>query len=232
MDATRFAQFGSWTGEVSHPDGSFRVADWYGTKDRSWGIRGVGEPDPPGAPSDVHGAFFLWAPLFWDDHISHAVFFDGPSGEALVREGLVAPLFGSEEAIPRDLVATETHMATAVHRVTYRPRTRLAAGAELDLVGLDGSVRTIVFEPVLRFHMKGLGYGHPTWRQGAWQGESATGAETFDPEQLDLLRPENVHVQQVCRVNDGQRSGMGVLEHIVIGPYPPSGFTGALDGAR
>lgn len=232
MDATRFDQWGRWTGEVRHPDGELRVDGWHGTKDRSWGVRGVGEPDPTGAPAGQRSAFFLWAPLFWDDHVSHAIFFDGPRGEALVREGLVAPLYDDESDIPTALEGTETRMATAIHRVTYHPGTRLAATAELDLVALDGSVRTIGFDPMLRFHMKGLGYGHPTWRQGAWQGELATAGESFDPDELDLLRPENIHVQQICRVEDGERTGVGALEQIVIGPYAPAGFTGPLDGAR
>jgi hypothetical protein len=232
MDATRFAQFGRWTGTVTHPDGSLAVDDWHGTKDRSWGIRGVGEPDPPTAPSSTRGAFFLWAPVHWDDHITHAMFFDGSRGEALVREGIVAPLFASEEDVPIALVDTDTRMATVAHRIAYRPGTRLAASAEIDLVAEDASVRTIAFEPLLRFQMKGLGYGHPTWRQGAWKGELATAGESFDPDEIDLLRPENVHVQQVCRVSDGRRTGVGALEQIVIGPYAPAGFTGLLDGAR
>jgi hypothetical protein len=232
MDATRFAQFGRWSGEVVHPDGSWPVDDWYGTKDRSWGIRGVGERDAPGAPTEWRGAFFLWAPLFWDDHVSHAVFFDGPNGEALVREGLVAPLFASEDDVPVGPVNTETRMATVAHRITYQKGTRLAAAAELDLVHLDGSVRTISLEPGLRFHMKGLGYLHPTWPQGAWKGELAVAGETYQTEELDLLQPENVHVQQVCRVSDGTRTGIGVLEHLVFGPYAPAGFVALLDGAR
>jgi hypothetical protein len=232
MDATRFAQFGRWIGEVTTPDGTWSVDDWYGTKDRSWGIRGVGERDAPGAPTGQRGAFFLWAPLFWDDHVSHAVFFDGTQGEPLVREGLVAPLYESADAVPDRLVDTETRMATAAHRVTYHPGTRLAAAAEVDLVHLDGSVRTISFDPVLRFQMKGLGYGHPTWPQGAWKGELAMTGETYEPEELDLLRPENIHVQQVCRVSDGSRTGIGVLEQIVVGPYAPAGFLSVADGAR
>jgi hypothetical protein len=232
MDATRFAQFGRWSGEVTTPDGTWSVDDWYGTKDRSWGIRWVGEPEAPGAPTGHRGAFFLWAPLFWDDHVSHAVFFDGINGEPLVREGLVAPLYESADAVPDRLVDTETRMATAAHRVTYHPGTRLAARAEVDLVHLDGTLRTISFDPVLRFQMKGLGYGHPTWPQGAWKGELATTGETYDPNELDLLRPENIHVQQVCRVSDGARTGIGVLEQTVIGPYAPAGFVSVTDGAR
>jgi hypothetical protein len=94
MDATRFDQFGRWSGVVRHPEGEIRVDPTVclGTKDRSWGVRGVGEPETGGAPPQrLPGFFFLWAPLFWDDHVTHAIFFDGPRGEALIREGIVAP---------------------------------------------------------------------------------------------------------------------------------------------
>lgn len=233
MDATRFDQFGSWSGTVHTPEGDITVesAQCHGTKDRSWGVRGVGEPESGGAPASGGGAFFLWAPLFWDDHISHAIFFDGMQGEALVREGLTAPLFEDASAVPDVGVATDTRMATANHRVEYHSGTRLAKRAEIDLVDLQGDTRTISLEPVLKFQMKGLGYSHPEWGQGMWKGELATGGESFDPRQLDLLARENLHVQQVVKASDGTREGIGVLEQIVIGPYAPGGFKGALDGA-
>ena len=234
MDATRFAQFGRWSGTIRHPDGEFTVDDdsWRGTKDRSWGVRGVGERIPIGAPLTPGSFFFLWAPLQWDDHITHAVFFDGPNGEVLVREGLTSPLYPSESEIPDELDDVVTRMATAVHRVEYHPGTRLASRAELDLIDLHGSVRTITMEPQLRFQFKGLGYGHPSWGQGMWKGELEIAGESFDPAELDLLAPENIHVQQVVRVSDGERTGIGALEQIVIGPYAPAGFTEMLDGAR
>lgn len=234
MDSTRFDQFGRWSGEVRHPDGGFTVdgSEWYGTKDRSWGVRTVGEPETGGAPRMPGGLFFLWAPLVWEDHITHAIFFDGAKGEALVREGITAPLFGSEDDIPDALEGTDERMASAAHRVAYRPGTRLAARAEIDLGDLQGATRTIYLEPGLRFQMKGLGYGHPTWGQGRWQGELKTGTESYDLASLDLLAPENLHVQQVVRATDGKRHGIGVLEQIVFGPYAPAGFTEFLDGAE
>ena len=200
-------------------------------RDSSWGVRGVGERVQIGAPQRPTGAFFLWAPLIWDDHVSHAVFFDGNRGEALVREGLTSPLYVSEDEIPSALTNITSPMATAVHRVTYHSGTRLAARAELDLIDLYGKVRTITMEPQLRFQMKGLGYGHPVWKQGAWQGDFAIHGETYEPDQIDLSAPENIHVQQVVKVSDGERSGIGVLEQIVVGPYEPSGLTGMFDGA-
>lgn len=235
MDATRFDQFGRWSGVVRHPEGEIRVdpAVCLGTKDRSWGVRGVGEPESGGAPlRRMPSAFFLWAPLFWDDHISHAIFFDGPRGEALVREGIVAPLYPSEEAVPGVHDGRDERMATARHRIAYHKGTRLAQSAEIDLVPLAGEIRTIRLEPILKFQMKGLGYGHPEWGQGMWKGEEVVGGESFDPRQLDMLDRENIHVQQVVKATDGTRSGVGVLEQICIGPYAPAGFESFLDGAK
>jgi hypothetical protein len=235
MDATRFDQFGRWSGVIRHPEGEIRVDPGVclGTKDRSWGVRGVGEPETGGAPpTRMPGIFFLWAPLFWDDHISHAIFFDGMRGEALVREGIVAPLYASEEAVPGVHDGRDERMATARHRVTYHKGTRLAQSAELDLVPLAGDIRTIRMEPILKFQMKGLGYGHPEWGQGMWKGEEVVGGESFDPRQLDMLARENIHVQQVVKASDGTRTGVGVLEQICIGPYAPSGFESFLDGAK
>ena len=234
MDATRFDQFGRWSGTVRSPDGEISVTEavCHGTKDRSWGVRGVGEPETGGAPGTPRGICFVWAPLFWDDHITHAIFFDGQQGEALVREGIVAPLYASEALVPGVEDGRDQRMATARHRIDYHPGTRLARAAEIDLVDHDGGVRTITLDPILKFQMKGLGYGHPQWRQGMWKGELATGHESFDPRQLDPLLPENLHTQLVVRASDGERQGIGVLEQVCVGPYAPAGFTEFLDGAK
>jgi len=234
LDSTRFDQFGEWQGQINHPDGGIKVEPKVcrGTKDRSWGHRGVGEPETGGAPQTPGGAFFLWAPLFWDDHISHAIFFDGMQGQPLHREALIAPLY----ATPADVPAVEDgkieRMAYVRHRVTYHPGTRLAAAAELDFEDLKGATRTICMEPILKFQMKGLGYSHPTWGQGMWKGELELGGESFDPDSLNPLARENLHVQQVVRATDGSRQGIGVLEQVCIGPYEPGGFSAFLDGAQ
>ncbi|MEZ5597671.1 MAG: hypothetical protein R3E84_15000 [Pseudomonadales bacterium] len=234
MDATRFDQFGRWSGVIRSPDGEIRVDanTCFGTKDRSWGVRQVGEPESGGAPNVPNGIAFMWAPLFWDDHVSHAIFFDGQRGEALVREGIVAPLYASEAEVPEATEARDERMATARHRISYHRGTRLASAVELDLVDLNENTRTITMEPILKFQMKGLGYGHPEWGQGMWKGELAVGGESFDPRQLDPLARENLHTQQVVRTSDGSREGIGVFEQIVVGPYEPAGFTQFFDGAR
>ena len=232
MDATRFDQFGRWSGVVNHPDGQITVHEsvCYGTKDRSWGVRGIGERETGGAPTTPGGICFIWAPLVWDDHISHAIFFDGQKGEPLVREGLEAPLYKTEADIPGVEDGLVERKLTARHRIEYHAGTRLAKAAEIDLVNLADGVRRIKLEPKLKFMMKGLGYGHPEWKQGAWKGELVTGHESFDPRQLDNQAPENIHTQQLVTATDGERHGVGVLEQIVVGPYEPAGFKGFFDG--
>ncbi|HBD12697.1 MAG TPA: hypothetical protein DCZ13_11155 [Porticoccaceae bacterium] len=232
MDATRFDQFGHWEGEIRYPDGDIQVKPelCHGTKDRSWGVRNFGKSAHAGAPQPPSSLFFIWAPLFWEDHISHALSFEGPSGEALAREALTAPLYKSTDEVPEGDAQGIEHMAAVAHRLQYQANTRRISYAEVDLTDLKGNVRTIAFEPILRFHMKGLGYFHPTWCQGVWQGEMEIGGEVFDPLALDLTDAHNLHMQQVVRVSDGTRQGMGVLEHLCVGPYEPYGFTDFFSG--
>ena len=234
MDATRFDQFGRWSGVVRTPDGEIRIDEnvCLGTKDRSWGVRNVGEHETGGAPVVPNGIAFMWAPLFWDDHVTHAIFFDGQRGEPLVREGIIAPLYGDESSIPGLEGSRDERMATARHRIRYHSGSRLASKVEIDLVDHGDVTRTIALEPILKFQMKGLGYGHPEWGQGMWKGELAIGGESFDTRQLDLLARENLHTQQVVRATDGSRQGVGVFEQIVVGPYAPAGFTQFFDGAK
>ena len=226
MDATRFDQFGAWSGRVRTPEGDIEVVSEVcrATKDRSWGVRPVGEPRIHGAPTMPAGIFFLWAPIFWQDHASQAIFFDGPRGEPLFREALTTPLYGTQDEIPQAAEAQIDRMGGAAHRVAYHANTRLAKRAEIELRSLSGVCRRIELEPILRFQMKGLGYGHPVWRHGLWHGELALGHESFDPGELDLLALENIHVQQVVRARDGEAQGIGVLEQVAIGPYAPAGW--------
>lgn len=240
MDATRFDQFGRWQGVITHPEGTIKVDEnvCHGTKDRSWGVRTVGESESGGAPNVPNGIAFMWAPLFWEDpgfeqHVSHAIFFDGQKGEPLVREGLEARLYPSMADIPAGVEdGLVDRKLTARHRIQYNEGTRLAKSVEIDLVNLDDGIRTISLEPKLTFMMKGLGYGHPEWKQGMWKGELATGHESFDTRQLDFQAPENLHTQQVVKATDGEKEGVGVFEQIVVGPYEPAGFKDFFDGYK
>jgi hypothetical protein len=235
MDSTRFAQFGRWRGEITDRGTRIAVdpARVYGTKDRSWGIRPVGEPETGGAPlRELPSVFFLWAPIHWDDMCTHFGIFEEPDGHRWYEEGMIVPTY----AIPDDVPVPEDprieRMARLEHRLVYERGTRRARSAEIVLVSSSGARHEIRLEPLIRFHMKGLGYLHGEWGHGFWKGELAIGGESWRWDEMDPLAPDNMHVQQVVRARMGGREGVGVLEQLCLGPHTPSGFTQFLDGAR
>ncbi|MEZ5652456.1 MAG: hypothetical protein R3E87_18105 [Burkholderiaceae bacterium] len=232
MDVTRFTQFGRWSGGLS-VDGASESFDGrrvYGIRDRSWGRRAVGEADS-GAPAGPRQAYFVWAPLFWPDSVSLAVFFHDPMGRPLHAEAKTAPLYASPDRVPGIDDPGIVWMNGVTHDIRYRAGSRWADSAALKMMRADGSVREISMTPLLRHQMKGTGYGHPKWRHGTWHGDLATGTERWLSDKIDPTRPENFHIQQLVRCESEGQTGYGVLEQLCIGPHAPSGFEGSTDVA-
>jgi hypothetical protein len=234
MDATRFAQFGRWQGSITY-GGDTLVIDRtrvFGTKDRSWGIRPVGEPDIGGAPSrSLPQVFFLWAPLHWNDHCSHFGLFEDGDGRTWHQDGLIVPAYENSAEIPGVMDPAQEVLPTLEHRIQYVPGTRRAAAADIALVGKDGKRLEIHLEPLLCFRMKGLGYTHPEWGHGVWKGELAMAGESWKCDDIDPMALENQHIQQVVRATADGREGIGVLEQIALGPNARYGFKEFLDPA-
>jgi hypothetical protein len=233
QDYTRATQWGTWHGSVT--TGGTRLdcvpAAVLGTRDRSWGVRPVGEP-AGGAPGSTPPQFFwLWAPLHFDDHCTHLALVDDARGrhtyESASRipllDGPGAPTYGNPEAIE--------HHRSADHDVEWEPGTRRARRASITMTPWRGEPDVIRLEPLLTFQMSGLGYLHPEWSHGTYKGEAAVGAEEWKLSEVDPLQFPNLHIQQLCTVDKGGQRGVGVLEQLVFGPHEPSGFTGLLDGA-
>jgi hypothetical protein len=235
FDVTRFAQFGRWQGEVKYGGKAVAVdAERVpGTKDRSWGIRPVGEPETGGAPMmRLPQIFFLWAPIHWDDHCTHFGVFEDANGYAWHQDGAIVPAYADPAQIPGVEDPGIEKMAFVSETIAYAPGTRRARSAEIVLTRMDGGQRTISLEPLLTFRMKGIGYTHPDWGHGRWKGELAIGGESWKTADLNELALDNIHIQQVMRAKSEGREGIGVLEQIALGPHAPSGFSEFLDGAK
>ncbi|MEN8184397.1 MAG: hypothetical protein ABFS46_17880 [Myxococcota bacterium] len=234
MDSTRFAQFGRWHGEIRYAGKRLAIepARVYGTKDRSWGVRPVGEPEVGGAPGlRMPQIFFLWAPIHWDDRCTHFGIFEDERGQPWHQHGAIVPVYDTPEEIPcvedpglRETVALE-------HRLRFESGTRRIESASFALLEASGERLELDFEPLLCFPMKGIGYSHPEWGHGRWKGELAVGGESWKSAELDPMALENQHVQQVVRARCGGRTGVGVLEQLCFGPHAPYGFKDFLDPA-
>jgi hypothetical protein len=234
MDVTRLVQWGTWSGSIETEVGRINAdgVGSLGTKDRSWGIRPVGEP-LPGAPSSAWaggGLFELWAPVHFERDCTHLVLFEHPDGTPWFWSGFKVPTlgpgepaWGSEDAV--------LHARWCDHRVDFRPGTRRSRAASLEFEYRDGTTEELSFEPVLDFPLKGLGYWHPDWGHGFWRDEAIEGSDEWRVDDLDPLEFSNLHVQQLCHVHRGDERGLGVLEQFVFGPHEPSGFRDFADGA-
>ncbi|GAC1517162.1 MAG: hypothetical protein NVS1B12_01300 [Acidimicrobiales bacterium] len=231
FDYTRLTQFGSWSGWLDMDGTRIEVRDWMGSRDRSWGIRPVGErtPEPPGPLPQF---FWLWAPVNFTDECTHFDVQEDGNGRRWHHNGVRLPVApaGSSAWFDPSGPGGEP-MASVDWSIRWRPGTRRADAAEITLRAAGGAVTVVALEPVLDFQMLGLGYLHPTWGHGVWQGEHAVEIERWRPADLDPILPQHLHVQQLCRATAGERTGVGILEILAIGPHAPSGFRELLDPA-
>jgi len=234
LDSTRFAQFGRWRGTVRYNGKTVAVDETrvFGTKDRSWGLRPVGEPETGGAPARrIPQVFFLWAPVHWEDHCTHFGVFEDETGHRLHSDGAIVPAHRSPDEIPGVMDPDIRTMASVEHEIRYVPGTRRAQSARISLIERSGERHDVELEPLICFRMKGIGYMHPEWGHGRWKGEMAIGGESWRTADLNELALENIHIQQVMRARSEGRQGLGVLEQICLGPHAPSRLQEFLDGA-
>ena len=234
MQATRFNQFGYWSGEIRYDGKTLQVdpSRVYGTKDRSWGIRPVGDPAPPGAPpTEAPGIHFLWLPVHWEDRCTHVGMFQNIHGEVWHFDGMICPVYASPDDIPGVEDPAVRTLTFAEHSLEFVKGTRRASGGEFTLIERGGARETLSIEPLLCYRMKGIGYSHPEWGHGKWKGELAIGGEKWKCDDVDNLELPNQHIQQVVRVRSGDTQGIGVLEQIHMGPHPAYGFKEFLDPA-
>jgi hypothetical protein len=224
FDYTRFTQFGTWAGWIETDGVRAEVSSTvWGSRDRSWGIRPVGEAAPSGAPVGEAQFFWLWAPVNFASLSTHFDVNEYGDGRRWHEVGVIARADGT---------APET-MRAVNWRVEWRPGTRWAQRFEYDLVDWRGEVHMVKLQPLYEFQMCGLGYGHPDFGHGMWKGEAMVAGERFALPVASPCTRQNVHVQALCDATyvapDGTTErGTGILEQLAIGNHP-SGLAGIFD---
>ncbi|MGB3738671.1 MAG: hypothetical protein WA948_04890 [Pontixanthobacter sp.] len=219
MDCTRLTQNGRYEGWIGVDGDRIELPDaTMGTRDRSWGVRPIGTPDPQ-QPQIVPQFFWQWTPINLE---GRAVFFHlnaHADGSVWNSRAVIAP----DGAATDDL--RETHDAAL--DTTLQAGTRWPGESRLRIGG-----ETFTLTPLARFMMRGLGYTSPTWGHGQDQGILKVEREDIVLEAIDPALPHNVHVQMLCRVtSDTGESGLGVFEQLAIGDYAPLGLSGIADPA-
>lgn len=192
-----------------------------GTRDRSWGVRPVGSPDPqPTVPAVTPGFFWQWTPLNFADRSVYFHINADPDGQAWNTRAVIA----RDGAGAGELYETEHAVMEDVSLITGTRHARTGTLA----IPLKQGVARVRFEPLVTFFMRGIGYGHPEWRHGGYKGDLMVEREDIELAKVNVALPEHWHIQAVSRVTlstpgESDQTGVGVFEQLILGPYHPYG---------
>lgn len=220
LDAQRFAQVGTWSGTLVVDGEELAVTPdrWVGSRDRSWGIRPVGEAEPAGRPTDppFEGMWWLYVPLRFDDFAVVLVLQENPDGYRILNDCTRVWPDGRLEQLGWPRVS-----------VRYAPGTRVPTGATIRCTTPDGESLRIEVESLLAVPLHvGAGYGGDAdWSHGLWKGPGFTERVTYDvTDDAVAGRVMFGVIDHVARATIDGAPGWGLFEHAALGRHDPSGF--------
>jgi hypothetical protein len=220
LDAQRFAQLGSWSGtlRVDGEETAIRPDRWLGSRDRSWGIRPVGESEPAGRPQDppMEGFWWLYLPLRFEEYAVVVIAQEDADGFRTLNDATRIWRDGRVEQLGWPQVD-----------IDYAPGTRTPTRARLSCTGWGGKPVVIDVEPrtAVTLHVGGGYGGDPEWTHGQWKGAGFAERVTHDLTAPDIAGrvPFGVTDHAARATCDGA-AGYGLFEHASMGRHDPSGF--------
>lgn len=222
MHTSRYAQVGRWEGTLDVAGQHFDVTPdrFQGARDRSWGVRPVGEPEAPGIGikpylSGEFGYFHNWIPMQFDNHMIKVMIDEDADGNRTVEEAVRIYNVGDDrpaEQLGRPDVA-----------IDYIPGTREMASAQVTFA--DGP--RVTNTPLRTVYLKaGSGYFYDDeWGHGAYRGPLEVQGLVHDISTPSKRRDFADLCDTLCRfeLETGQ-VGYGMHENMCLGTHHPSGF--------
>jgi hypothetical protein len=221
LDASRFSQVGSWSGRLRVGNREFAVTGdrWAGARDRSWGIRPAGEPEPPGraaAEGSMQGFWWVYAPLQFGSCAVILILQENPDGYRTLNDARRVWPDGRVEQLGWPRLS-----------IGYRSGTRHPESARIHLTAADGSPLTLDLETVtsLPLHV-GAGYsGDPDWSHGRWMGREWSSSAAYDlTDPAVATRIPFGVIDHLARATLNGEQGWGMFEHASMGRHDPTGF--------
>ncbi len=188
FDTMRFAQLGTWDGTLKVGDKAWAITPdkWIGSRDRSWGIRPVGEAEPAGIHQGTPSMEGMWNyfPVMFKEFALLYLVNEDNDGNRTIDEAVRIWKDGTREPewLGRPEHDHDFTMAAPFKADIRQGRVRFpdAPGGPLELIGT----------PFLQTYLTtGTGYGlEPDWRHGMYQGEGVvTQGVSFDVDKDDVF---------------------------------------------
>ena len=186
---------------------------WLGSRDRSWGIRPVGEAPPAGAPltPEFEGMWWLYVPMRFDDFMLCLIIQEEPDGYRALNDCHRVWSDGRIEQLGWPQV-----------QVRYASGTRVPTGATITCTTPEGKPLVVEVESLLAVPLHvGGGYGGDTdWSHGVWKGAGFTERVTYDMTAPDVAgRVMFGVIDHVGRATIDGAGGLGPLR--ARRPRPP-----------
>ena len=229
LDAQRFAQVGTWEGSIRVDGETFDVTPdkWVGTRDRSWGIRPVGEPEPAGRaaaePAANGGFWWCYVPLRFEDFSLVFIAQESADGHRTLNDAL--------RVWPAESGRGVETLGYPKYDINYRSGTRIPESATITAYEPDGTPLVVEIECLGHVALSaGCGYGpDPQWTHGVWRGRDWIEGAVYDlNDPSNLIATQYGMLDHVGRATVNGQEGFGLFEHACAGRHTPSGFP---DGA-
>ena len=225
QDVTRYAQVGTWTGFLKVAGRHFDVTPdrWQGVRDRSWGVRPVGEREHPGIKArqatDGHGFRHDWLPMQFPDHMLKVQIDQDADGERHVEESM--------RVWNTDLGKPIEHLGRPEVENSYISGTRELSSATITVRNPHGDTIVVTTTPLRTLYLAaGSGYvPDGEWGHGFYQGPLKVQGVSHDLSDPEVRRKYAFLNETLSKfeLSTGE-VGYGMHENMLIGIYRPTGF--------
>jgi hypothetical protein len=226
FDSVRLAQTGRWSGYVRSGEDNFTITPdrWRGSRDRSWGIRPVGESEPPGIQSKNLAQFYwMYAPMQFEEFSILTIVQEDAAGQRILEEAV--RVWADDSGRPPQ------QLGRPEYRPEYVPGSREVRTALISFSPPDGAPFEVTVRPIHPVSLfVGTGYGlEPDWKHGMYQGPELVVQGVC----YDVSAPEAkarmwgmVDCVAIFELTEKgvTRTGSGLFEYWPFGPHAPTGL--------
>ncbi len=228
FDTCRFAQTGYWSGSLVVGDKHYDVTPdtWKGTRDRSWGVRPVGEPEAAGIRGSEGQMTGMWnySPMQFDDHSIIYILNETDGGERKLEEAV---------RVWNDPDKEPDWLGTPQYQHVLTPGTRMIEKSVIKFPDAPEGGFEVSAQPLTHcFVCVGTGYGmEEDWRHGMYQGELVVQGLDMDHDEVGGLGQFGV-VDHVARFEYEGKTGFGLHEHGFFGEFSKYGMDDPYSGSK